>query len=158
MMTPDVGYELIQLPRCESHRNCVLLTRLTRASIRFDSLARSIRSNLPQCFTACPISSSNARCVCRTNSAFACLWPAVITYPIAVTCMPSPTPGRMIMAASSSPVVSNMRLPAKQVLPQVTGVGRAQLLGLRASPVTVRSDSIWSEDAVPFWKQGDGQF
>eukprot|EP01046_Picozoa_sp_COSAG06_P005497 COSAG06_NODE_246_length_19169_cov_28.627950_5_plen_183_part_00 len=30
------------LPRCESHRNCVRLTRLTRASIRFDSLARSI--------------------------------------------------------------------------------------------------------------------
>ena len=40
------------LPRCDSHRNCVWLTRLTRASNRFDSLARSIRSNLPQCFTA----------------------------------------------------------------------------------------------------------
>ena len=36
-----------------SHRNCVRLTRLTRASNRFDSLARSTRSNLPQCFTAC---------------------------------------------------------------------------------------------------------
>jgi hypothetical protein len=35
-----------------SHRDCVRRTRLTRASIRFDSLARSIRSNLPQCFTA----------------------------------------------------------------------------------------------------------
>ena len=41
------------LPRCESHRNCVLLTRLTRASIRFESLARSIRSNWPQCCLAC---------------------------------------------------------------------------------------------------------
>ena len=40
------------LPRCDSHRNCVWLTRLTRASNRFDLLARSIRSNLPQCFTA----------------------------------------------------------------------------------------------------------
>ena len=39
------------LPRCDSHRNCVWLTRLTRASNRFDSLARSIRSNLPQCLT-----------------------------------------------------------------------------------------------------------
>ena len=36
-----------------SHRNCVRLTRLTRASNWFDSLARPIRSNLPQCFTAC---------------------------------------------------------------------------------------------------------
>ena len=41
------------IPRCESHRNCVLLTRLTRASIRIDSLARSIRSNWPQCCLAC---------------------------------------------------------------------------------------------------------
>ena len=41
----------IQVPRCESHRNCVWLTRLTRASNRFDPLARSIRSNLPQCLT-----------------------------------------------------------------------------------------------------------
>ena len=40
------------VPRCDSHRNCVWLTRLTRASNRLDSLARSIRSNLPQCFTA----------------------------------------------------------------------------------------------------------
>eukprot|EP01046_Picozoa_sp_COSAG06_P014263 COSAG06_NODE_881_length_11798_cov_119.503205_5_plen_205_part_00 len=30
------------LPRCESHRDCVRLTRLTRASIRFGSRARSI--------------------------------------------------------------------------------------------------------------------
>ena len=40
------------IPRCDSHRNSVWLTRLTRASNRSDSLARSIRSNLPQCFTA----------------------------------------------------------------------------------------------------------
>ena len=40
------------VPRCDSHRNCVRRTRLIRASNRFDPLARSIRSNLPQCFTA----------------------------------------------------------------------------------------------------------
>ena len=40
------------VPRCDSHRSCARRARLTRASIRFDSLARSIRSNLPQCFKA----------------------------------------------------------------------------------------------------------
>ena len=48
------------IPRCESHRNCVLLTRLTRASIRIDSLARSIRSNWPQCCLACFTARGNA--------------------------------------------------------------------------------------------------
>ena len=46
-----IGKYPFVIPRCDSHRNCVWLTRLTRASNRFDSLARSIRSNLPQCLT-----------------------------------------------------------------------------------------------------------
>eukprot|EP01044_Picomonas_judraskeda_P001384 COSAG03_NODE_83_length_13818_cov_11.329543_5_plen_212_part_00 len=50
---------LVKYRRClyldvNSHRNCVRLTgTMSRASNRFGSLARPIRSNLPQCFTAC---------------------------------------------------------------------------------------------------------
>ena len=50
---------LVKYRRClyldvNSHRNCVRLTgTMGRASNRFGSLARPIRSNLPQCFTAC---------------------------------------------------------------------------------------------------------
>ena len=38
-----ISYFPTPLPRCDSHRNCVWLTRLTRASNRFDPLAIGVR-------------------------------------------------------------------------------------------------------------------